>query len=165
MIVRDERPSDIEQIDDLTRRAFEPMPYSDGSEAGIIRSLREAGDLTVSLVVEDHGKVVGHVAFSPVTIAGDHEGWFGLGPIAVEPDRQRGGIGRILVERGLEAMRQRGANGVALIGDPGPYRRFGFKSDGLMTYKNLNPDFVQRIVFCGAVPQGELRFAAAFEDA
>jgi len=164
MIVRDERPSDIEQIDALTTRAFEPMPFSSGSEAGIIRSLRESRDLTVSLVAEDNGVVVGHVAFSPITVDGVHEGWFGLGPLSVEPDRQREGIGRILVQRGLEAMSQRGARGVALIGDPRLYCRFGFESDGLLTYKNLDTGLVQRIILCGAGPQGELRFAASFED-
>ena len=79
MLIRPERPDDVDAIDRLTIAAFEPQWFSDGSEAPIVRSLRASGDLTLSLVAEDDGDVVGHVAFSPVTIDGSHDGWFGLG--------------------------------------------------------------------------------------
>ena len=163
MIIRDERPSDEALINDLTVRAFEPMAFSDGTEAPIIRSLRKSGDLTMSLVAEEGDTIIGHVAFSPVTINGVHGGWFGLGPIAIEPDRQRAGIGRALVLAGCDAFRQRGSAGIALIGNPVIYARFGFESDGQLTYKNLDTRLVQRIVFIGDNPKGELRFADAFE--
>ena len=118
MQLRPERPGDEDAIHDLTAIAFEPMPFSDGSEAPIIRALRDSGDLTLSIVAEDDGEVVGHVAFSPVTVDGEDRGWYGLGPVAVRPDRQREGIGRSLVEAGLERLRTRGARGCALIGNP-----------------------------------------------
>ena len=70
MLIRPERPDDVDAIDRLTVAAFEPQWFSDGSEAPIIRSLRASGDLTLSLVAEDDGDVIGHVAFSPVTIDG-----------------------------------------------------------------------------------------------
>lgn len=164
IIIRDEEPSDAPEINDLTVRAFKPMAFSDGSEAPIIRRLRQAGDLEVSLVAEENGAIIGHVAFSPVTINAVHGGWFGLGPIAVEPDRQRAGIGKSLVAKGIDALKQRGAAGVALIGNPKIYSRFGFESDGQLTYKDVEPRFVQRIVFFGPAPRGELRFADAFEN-
>ena len=147
MIIRDECPTDDEKINDLTIRAFAPMAFSDGTEAPIIRSLRRLGELTLSLVAEDDGRVIGHVAFSPVTINGSDCGWFGLGPISVEPDRQGTGIGKLLVFAGLEALRRRGANGVALIGNPKIYSRFGFESDGHLRYKNVEARLVQRIAF------------------
>ena len=95
VLIRPERPDDVDAIDRLTVDAFEPQSFSDGSEAPIIRSLRASGDLTLSLVAEDEGDVVGHVAFSPVTIDGSHDGWFGLGPISVRIDRNGGvSVGR-----------------------------------------------------------------------
>ena len=162
MIIRDERLSDYDAINDLTVRAFAPMPFSDGTEVSIIRSLRQSDELAISLVADDNA-IVGHVAFSPVTINGVHGGWFGLGPISVEPDRQRSGIGRSLVFAGFDVLRQRGATGVALIGNPQIYRRYGFESDGLLTYRDLETRLIQRIVFAGEAPQGKLRFADAFE--
>lgn len=163
MQIRTERPADDAAIDDLTRVAFEPMPFSSGTEAPIIRALRTAGDLTLSLVAEEEGPIVGHIAFSPVTIDGVHGGWFGLGPIAVRADRQRQGIGKALIARGLELLRQRGAAGVALIGNPDIYGRVGFESDGLLAYGDLDRRYVQRLVLSGPPPRGELRFAPGFD--
>lgn len=163
MQIRTERPADDAAIDELTRVAFEPMPFSSGTEAPIIRALRTAGDLTLSLVAEEEGIIVGHIAFSPVTIAGVHGGWFGLGPIAVRADRQRQGIGKALIARGLELLRQRGAAGVALIGNPDIYGHVGFESDGLLAYGDLDRRYVQRLVLSGPPPQGELRFAPGFD--
>ncbi|MGL5010052.1 MAG: GNAT family N-acetyltransferase, partial [Paracoccaceae bacterium] len=95
--IRDERPTDHRAIHDLTAAAFAPMAFSDGTEPAIIAALRADGDLVLSLVAEDAGFIIGHVAFSPVTVAGVHGGWFGLGPIAVRPGWQRRGVGGALI--------------------------------------------------------------------
>jgi putative acetyltransferase len=164
MLIRDETPEDIDAIHDLTSTAFKPMPYSDGTEAEIVRRLRAAGDLKISLVAEQGGEILGHVAFSPVTINGMHEGWFGLGPISIKPERQRQGIGKVLITRGLELLKGMGASGCALIGNPEIYSRVGFSSDGQLTYLDLDTRLVQRIVFRGSPPSGTLQFAPAFES-
>lgn len=163
MQIRTERPADDAAIHELTFAAFAPMPFSSGTEAPIIRALRRSGDLTLSLVAEEDGEIVGHVAFSPVTIDGVHAGWFGLGPISVQADRQRQGIGKALIARGLELLRQHGAAGVALIGNPEIYGRVGFESDGLLAYGDLDRRFVQRLVLSGPAPRGELKFAPSFD--
>ncbi|WP_421742645.1 GNAT family N-acetyltransferase [Cellulomonas sp.] len=165
MLIRPERPDDVDAIDRLTTAAFEPQSFSDGSEAPIIRSLRASGDLTLSLVAEDDGDVIGHVAFSPVTIDGAHDGWFGLGPISVRLDRQRRGIGRALVAEGLRRLRDREARGCALIGDPNIYGRMGFTGNGPLSHRGLDRAAVQHITFSGPSPRGELRFAPAFDAA
>ncbi|NLH48983.1 MAG: N-acetyltransferase [Myxococcales bacterium] len=59
------------------------------------------GALTISLVAEEEGKVVGHVAFSPVTIADGSESWYALGPVSVLPELQNRGIGSALIRQGL----------------------------------------------------------------
>ncbi|MBB3918174.1 putative amidohydrolase/putative N-acetyltransferase YhbS [Rhizobium fabae] len=164
MHIRSETPADVDAIHDLTTTAFTPMPYSEGTEAEIIRRLRLSGDLTISLVAEEAGEILGHVAYSAVTIDGVHDGWFGLGPISVKPERQRRGIGRALIARGLELLREMGASGCALIGNPDVYGGAGFSSDGQLTYHDLETRLVQRIVFRGPAPSGMLRFAPAFEN-
>ncbi|ARO30548.1 GCN5-related N-acetyltransferase protein [Rhizobium sp. NXC14] len=163
MLIRYETPADIEAIQNLTSAAFKPMPYSEGTEAEIIRRLRLSGDLAISLIAEEDGEILGHVAFSPVTVNGVHDGWFGLGPIAVTPERQRQGIGRALTAKGLELLKEMGARGCALIGNPEVYSGAGFSSDGQLTYQDLDTRLVQRIVFHGPAPSGVLRFAPAFE--
>ena len=169
MDIRAEQPGDAQGIFELTERAFAPMAYSDGSEAPLVAKLRETGDLTLSLVAVAAGRLLGHVAFSPVRIAGEHldaagGGWFGLGPISVEPSLQRRGGGSALVRAGLSHLHENGAAGCALIGDPVYYGRFGFVSDGGLQYGDLPLHLVQWLAFRGAKPRGRLAFAAAFDD-
>ncbi|WP_372492692.1 GNAT family N-acetyltransferase [Cellulomonas wangsupingiae] len=113
-------------------------------------------------MADDDGDVIGHVAFSPVTIDGSHDGWFGLGPISVRLDRRRQGIGRALVAEGLHRLRARGARGCRLIGDPNIYSRMSFTSNGSLSHMGLDRSLVQQITFSGLSPRGELRFATAF---
>jgi len=164
MEIRNEKDADAEAIFQLTRTAFEPMFFSDGSEAPLIGLLREDGDLTISLVAEIDNEIVGHIAFSPVTINGKTDGWFGLGPVSVHPNQQKQGIGRLLVEAGLKILREQGAAGCALTGNPEIYSRLGFQSDGNLSYGTLDTRFVQWIAFTGLAPSGELKFASAFGD-
>ena len=118
MIVRDEIPRDEATIHKLTKVAFAPVEMSDGSEPNIIDTLRRDGDLVVSLVALDGEEIIGHVAFSPVTVSDGAGQWFGLGPISVRPDRQKSGVGRQLIKDGLERLRSLGAAGCVLLGDP-----------------------------------------------
>lgn len=161
MLIRDERPEDASAIDGVIERAFVGAPYSDGTEAAILRGLRETGDLTLSLVAEADGEVIGQIAFSPLAIDG-HAGWFGLGPLAVEPQRQKCGVGARLVEAGLARLVEWGARGCALVGSPDYYGRFGFASDGGLSYGDLDRRYVLRRVFAGPAPSGALQFAPAF---
>jgi putative acetyltransferase len=76
MILRTEEADDHEAIADITARAFRGVEHSDGSEPAIIARLREAGALALSLVAIEGGGIVGHIAFSAVTIDGRDAGWF-----------------------------------------------------------------------------------------
>ncbi|MDT8342733.1 MAG: hypothetical protein RQ751_14580, partial [Longimicrobiales bacterium] len=71
--------------------AFEALEISRHTEQFIISAPREAGALTLSLVAEIDGRVIGHIAFSPVSISDGTPGWFGLGPVSVVPEHQRRG--------------------------------------------------------------------------
>jgi putative acetyltransferase len=161
--IRPERPADVEAIAAVTRAAFAGAPHRSGTEAAIVDALRAAGALTLSLVATEDGRIVGHAAFSPVGIAGGDGAWFGLGPVSVEPSRQRRGIGRALVTRGLERLRELGASGCVVLGDPAYYGRFGFASDGALSYRGLPPQFLQRFVFRGSAPAGEFFFHSGFD--
>ena len=118
LIIRSEEPRDVSAIRDLVRAAFAEGPHSDGTEPAIVDALREGGALTISLVAADGAVIVGHVAVSPVTVGGDAGEWFGLGPVAVLPGRQRQGIGGALISKALVRLQSSGATGCVVLGDP-----------------------------------------------
>ena len=82
---------------------------------------------TISLVVEHNERLIGHVAFSPATIDGNYE-WIGyiMAPVGVIPDCQRAGIGKNLINHGIEILIQKKINTVFVYGDPRYYGKFGF---------------------------------------
>jgi putative acetyltransferase len=90
---------------------------------------------TISLVAESKGAVVGHVAFSPVTI-GSNENFQGyiLAPLGVIPDYQKRGIGSKLIESGMRQLTRIGVDILFVYGDPEYYSRFGFSVDAAECY-------------------------------
>jgi putative acetyltransferase len=162
MIVRAETEQDIEGIRDVNVSAFADHPFSRQTEHLIVEALRSADALEVSLVAEVDGDVVGHIAFSAGAIGGTSSGWFVLGPVAVMPDHQGEGIGRALVEAGLDALRARGARGCVLVGDPAFYRRFGFRQQPGITWHGVPDENVLCLVLSGDAPGGEVSCHAAF---
>jgi predicted N-acetyltransferase YhbS len=161
--IRPERPADAVPISHLTTAAFETAPHASGIEARIIEGLRAGGALAVSLVAADQGEIVGHVAFSPVTIGGAQGDWYGLGPVSVRPDKRGRGFGQILVGAGLEQLRALRAAGCVVLGDPGYYGRFGFESDPALTYGGHHSPYFQRLVLAGPPASGDVVYHSAFE--
>lgn len=163
MQIRPERPEDAATIRALTDAAFKGMAFSDQTEARVIEGLRAAGALTLSLVATEGDDILGHVAFSPVTINAEAGDWYGLGPVSVWPDRQRAGIGQALIRDGLQRLRRLGAGGCVLLGAPAYYGRFGFESDPELYEVGAPPGAFQRLSLSGVRPRGEVRFHPAFD--
>jgi putative acetyltransferase len=162
MIIRKETKSDIEAISSITKLAFENHPFSKNTEQFIIKALRAAGALTISLVAEIDGKIVGHIAFSPVTFSDGSKNWYGLGPISVLPDYQKQGIGKRLVNEGLEMLKDMGAEGCVLVGDPKYYERFGFRIPTGLKHEGIPQENFLALAFCNRTPKGTVQFHRAF---
>jgi predicted N-acetyltransferase YhbS len=160
--IRPEAPGDEATIFALTEAAFAGMEHSDGDEQHLVERLRKAGDLTLSLVAEDEDRIVGHIAFSPITISDGTAGWYGLGPVSVWPDLHHRGVGGALVRRGIADMRARGAKGIVLLGSPDYYRRFGFEHVAAITFPGPPAEYFQALLLDGAMPAGEVTYAPAF---
>ena len=161
--IRYECPEDIPAIYALTEAAFREMEFSDGDEPQLVNQLRKDGDLTVSLVAESNDKaIIGHIAFSPVTISDGTENWYGLGPVSVIPLKQNFGIGSALVNRGIAEMQERGAMGIILLGNPKYYHRFEFEHDPKLKYPGPPAEYFQRLVLKGKSPSGIVSYAKAF---
>lgn len=160
--IRPETPDDAAAIHELTTVAFLNAPHTDHTEQFIVDALRRAGVLAVSLVAEQSGKIIGHVAASPVSISDDSEGWYGLGPISVHPVQQRQGVGGLLMREALQMLRDLGAAGCVLLGDPAYYARFGFKPEPELVLPDVPPESFQALRL-GPVPaRGIVSYHEAF---
>jgi len=162
MHIRKETPEDAAEIRSLTDEAFRNAAHSSGKEGEIVDALRAAKALTLSLVMEEDRRVLGHVAFSSVLIGGEDKGWYGLGPVSVLPDRQGEGIGGMLIREGLAILRQEGAKGCVLLGDPGYYGRFGFRADQRLKLPGVPAEYFQCLAFGPDMPEGDVAYDTAF---
>jgi putative acetyltransferase len=163
ILIRTEKPSDTSTLDQVTIAAFSTKPYACHTEQLIVYALRNADALSLSLVAEVEGRVVGHVAFSIVTINEEEKGWYGLGPISVLPEFQKQGIGSKLIGKGLSMIRDLGGKGCVLEGSPVYYHRFGFKAYPNLIYEGApSPEYFMALPFHGEVPEGKVQFHQAF---
>ena len=163
MIIRKETQSDIEAITQVTIAAFRTLPISNHTEQFIIKALRTAGALTLSLVAEIGGNIVGHIAFSPVTISDGAKDWYGLGPVSVLPDYQKQGIGKALINEGLSLLKNERGQGFALVGDPNYYKRFGFKNYPELVHEGVPQEVFLVLPFTEKVPKGIVVFHEGFK--
>jgi putative acetyltransferase len=162
MIIRNERNSDIGAISEVTIAAFQDHPISNQTEQFIVTALRDAKALTISLVAEVEGQVVGHIAFSPVTISDGSQNWHGLGPVSVLPEFQQQGIGKSLVREGLALLKALGSQGCVLVGDPNYYQRFGFRNISEFFHEGVPPENLLVLPFGDNEPRGIIVFHEGF---
>jgi putative acetyltransferase len=163
VLIRAEQVSDIEPIRCVVTAAFAGVAQSNQKESLLVDELRDCGALRVSLVAEIKGQIVGHVAFSPVTVDGLLCDWFGLAPLAVSPIYQRSGIGSRLVNAGLGSLRAIGAKGCVVLGEPDYYGRFGFVARDKLIFENVPAQFFIAQSFTGDYPCGKVQYHRAFE--
>ncbi|WP_096459876.1 GNAT family N-acetyltransferase [Corynebacterium suranareeae] len=161
--IRVEEQHDIDAIYDVTEAAFAGIEQSDGTEKDLVDKLRAAKALSLSLIAEAGGEVIGHIAASEVLIGGGAQGWFGIGPVSVRPDRQQQGVGIALMGSALDQLRAEGAGGAVLLGDPGYYRRFGFEVVPGLVYPNAPAEYFMALCLNSPeFPQGVVEYHSAF---
>lgn len=166
MHIRTEKNTDNEAISKVQYAAFKDHPqHQPGAEPVehiIVERLRAAGALTLSLVWEEAGEILGHIAMSPASIGATPGGWHLLGPVGILPAHQRKGLGSALVREALRLLREGGAAGVVLVGDPEFYQRFGFRAVEGLTWPGVPAQYVLALPFAGVSPQGDIVGHAAF---
>jgi putative acetyltransferase len=163
IIIRSENDADVNVITEVTIAAFKTLEISNHTEQYIITALRTAKALTVSLVAEVDGRVIGHIAFSPVTISDGTQNWYGLGPVSVLPAYQRQGIGKALIREGLSRLKDMNAEGCCLVGHPDYYRKFGFKNTSGLVLDGVPQEVFFALSFHGHTPQGTVAFHEGFK--
>ena len=158
MKIRNQKDNEHQQISNVIEQAFVGHPFSDNKEHFIVDNLRKGDALTVSLVAVEDNDIVGHIAFSKVLVDGQEMQCYGLAPVTVLPSKQGQGIGKALIEAGLEKIKSIGGRTVVLLGEPEYYQRFGFRNYAELILEgvpaeyfmalNLNGDNVSE---CGVV--------------
>ena len=161
--IRSETDADIGTITKVTIAAFNTLEISNHTEQFIIEALRAAKALTISLVAEMDGRVIGHIAFSPVIISDGTPNWYGLGPVSVLPEYQRQGVGKALIREGLSRLRDINAQGCCLVGHPDYYRKFGFTNTPELVHEGVPPEVFFALSFDGHTPQGTVTFHDGFK--
>jgi len=163
IIVRNETHDDVAAISEVTIAAFKTLEISSHTEQFIIEALRAAKALTISLVAEMDGRVIGHIAFSPVAISDGSPNWYGLGPVSVLPEYQRQGIGTALIKEGLSRLKGMKAQGCCLVGHPDYYRKLGFRNMSELVLEGVPQEVFFALSFDGHTPQGSVTFHEAFK--
>jgi putative acetyltransferase len=163
IVIRNETDADVGTITEVTIAAFKTLAISNHTEQFIIEALRAAKALTVSLVAEVNGRVIGHIAFSPVTISDGTRNWYGLGPVSVLPEYQRKGVGKALIQEGLSRLKDLNAHGCCLVGHPDYYRKFGFKNVSGLVHEGVPQEVFFALSFDGHTPQGTVAFHEGFK--
>jgi putative acetyltransferase len=161
--VRGETPADVHDIEALAAAAFLHAPHTSHTEQYVVNALRAAGQLALSLVAQQGDTLIGHVALSAVSICDGTPGWFGLGPLSVLPQHQRRGVGSRLVHEALRSLRERGASGCVVLGDPEYYGRFGFTADPGLILPGVPVQYFQATSFGSSRPRGTVTYHAAFD--
>jgi putative acetyltransferase len=162
VLIRDQTETDFSAVHQLVIAAFKTLPFACGREQFVMDALWRTGAVTVALVAEDGGKIVGQVAFSKVLVGGHDVGWHGCGPVSVVPARHKQGIGSALMRAGLLKLRALGSNGCVVVGDPAYYRRFGFDNTDAMREPEVPPQYFMALLFSGEIPMGDVTFDKAF---
>jgi len=163
IVIRSETDADVSAITEVTVAAFKTLEISNHTEQFIIAALRVAKALTISLVAEVDGRVIGHIAFSPLTISDGTRNWYGLGPVSVLPEYQRQGIGKALIREGLSRLKYMNAQGCCLVGHPDYYRKFGFKNIPGLVHEGVPQEVFFALSIDGHTPQGTVTFHDGFK--
>ena len=162
-LIRLEQCSDAATIDHVLRSAFPT-----DQEARLVDRLRKHQRLRLSLIAEIDDVIVGHIAFSEVTIAGSlANSGLGLAPVAIVPELQRRGFGARLVAEGLCTCERLGVGFVVVLGAPEYYHRFGFTSADLFGLENeygAGESFMALELKTGSITPGLIRYASEFSD-
>ncbi len=158
-----ELPDESESIYRLNAAAFDGRT----EEADLVDALRDSGDLLLSLVARRDNEVIGHIAFSRLTVetADGPVGGVSLAPVSVRPDCQDEGLGSLLIRTGLDMLAESNEQVVLVVGNPAYYSRFGFSTAAGKRYpsRHSGPHLMALVLGEPATaPIGPVRYPEAF---
>jgi len=123
--IREEKRCDFDAIKYVNDKAF-----NQPQEGNVIEKLRNNDSRILSLVAEIDNKIIGHIFFSSVEIEGypEIENGMGLAPLAVLPEYQKQGIGKMLIDKGIDLLKKQSVPFIVVLGHEHYYPKFGFET-------------------------------------
>jgi predicted N-acetyltransferase YhbS len=127
IIIRQEEVEDINEVYDVVQKAFEEADYSDHDEHNLVNRLRNSTKFIpeLSLIAEYENKIVGYILFTEIIVG--NQTLIALAPVAVLPEMQSKGIGKLLIMEGHKIATQLGYKGSVVLGHAEYYPKFGYK--------------------------------------
>lgn len=132
MMIRLEGEKDYREVEELVRDSFWNVYRPGAYEHFIVHNLRDDESFLRDLayVIEENGKIVGHINYSKGTIS--YESGIVpavvLGPLAIKKNCQNHGLGSKLIDYTLQIAQGDNIPFILVIGDEDYYSRFGFVS-------------------------------------
>ena len=136
MNIRLEKTEDYREVENLTREAFWNVYRPGCTEHYVLNQYRTSPDFIPELdfVMEENGKIIGHVMFSKAEIMLDDGTSFlswTFGPISIHPDYKRKGYGLKLLQYALEKAKEMGIGLIQMEGNIEFYKHAGFEKQDL----------------------------------
>ncbi len=170
VIIRRERPDEVDEIERVIRLAFDGR----GNEAALVVGLRASPTFQpgYAVVAERDGVLIGHAMLSEVDLVGadgSERSVLALAPVSVLPQTQGQGVGSALIEFVLARADEAGAPLVVVLGDRRYYGRFEFEpatSLGISPPAGMPAEAfsVRRLTDYGPTWRGTVRFPPIFEN-
>lgn len=132
-IIRKETPVDYRVVEEMTKRAFWNVYVPGCDEHYLTHVMRDSVDFVpeLNLVLELDGKIIASVKYMKSRLK-DENGLekeiVSFGPLCVEPEYQRQGYGKALLEYSFDVAKEMGYDVITNFGDPANYAARGFKS-------------------------------------
>nr|WP_321456835.1 N-acetyltransferase [uncultured Cohaesibacter sp.] len=162
MEIRKETAADFDAIMNVTLASAKQPQVGRQNGYFTLNALRRSGSITLSLVAEIDGTVVGHVAFCPVHVSGGEKGWYALGPISVLPECISQGIRKALIAEGIEILRSMHGKGVAIVGDRDYFMPLGFMDAPVTASRQQHITDFMVMPFEDRMPYGRFEFPEGF---
>lgn len=131
--IRIERETDYKIVEEITRKAFYNLYIPGCTEHYLVHIMREHEDFIPELdfVLELDGQVIGNIMYTKAKLIdelGAEKEILTFGPVSIDPEYQRTGYGKMLIEHSFEHAAGLGYDVIVILGSPVNYVSRGFKS-------------------------------------
>ncbi len=125
--IREENPADYENVYSVVKNAFSSAEQSDSTEQDLVNALRKSDAFIpeLSIIAENGDRIIGYILFTKVKIGESTQ--LALAPLAVSPEYQKMGVGKLLIEYGHQKAKQLGYTRIVVLGSENYYPKFGYK--------------------------------------
>ena len=133
IMIRNEKETDYSVVEEITRKAFYNIYVPGATEHYLVHIMRQHEDFIPELdfVIELDGRVIGNIMYTKARLideAGTEKEILTFGPVSIDPEYQRAGYGKLLLEHSFEQTARLGYDVIVIFGSPMNYVSRGFKS-------------------------------------